>query len=186
MKKYQIIYADPPWNGTPQLTRDRHLGKKHYSLMKPGEVARLPVKDIADDNCILFMWTIDSQIPDALEIIKEWGFLYKTIAFTWVKETSTGKEYLGLGRWTRKNPEICLLAVKGSMHSKIKSKSIRQLVVSQIGRHSEKPAEVRERIVALLGDLPRIELFARQKTEGWDTWGNEVESDIDLSTPPQK
>jgi site-specific DNA-methyltransferase (adenine-specific) len=179
MKKYSIIYADPPWNGTPQLTRDRNRGNIHYPLMKVKKIKDLSVKDISNDNAILFLWIIDSQLFDALEVIKSWGFIYKTVAFTWIKKTKSGKEHYGLGRWTRKNPEMCLLATKGKTYSMLKNKP-RQLVNALIGKHSEKPQEIRNRIIEMFGDLPRIELFARQKTEGWDVWGNEVESDIKL------
>jgi len=83
-----------------------------------------------------------------------------------------------MGNWTRSNTEDCLLAIRGKP-IRI-SASVHQIIQSPIGRHSEKPMETKDRIVQLMGDLPRIELFARQKVEGWDCWGNEVESDIEL------
>ena len=98
----------------------------------------------------------------------------------WVKMNKKSQDtyFMGQGRWTRANPEICILATKGN--PKRISAGVRQLVTSPIREHSRKPDEVKDRILALVGDLPRIELFARQKTEGWDVWGNEVESDIEL------
>jgi len=106
--KYGIIYADPPWDGTYLFTRDKIKGKNpYYPLMKTEDIKRMPVCDLANDNSVLFMWVTDSYIPDALEVIKAWGFCYKTIAFTWIKETNTGKDFYGVGRWTRKNPELC-------------------------------------------------------------------------------
>ena len=113
------------------------------------------------------------MLPEALEVIKRWGFTFKTVAFTWVKENKKSNGYFtGMGYWTRCNPEQCLLATKGK--PKRISRSVRQLVISKLQQHSKKPDDIRNRIVELCGDLPRIELFARQRTEGWDCWGNEV------------
>ena len=113
------------------------------------------------------------MLPEALEVIKRWGFKYKTVAFTWIKENKKSDGYFtGMGYYTRCNPEQCLLATKGK--PKRISKSVRQLIVSRLEQHSKKPDDIRNRIVKLCGDLPRIELFARQRVEGWDCWGNEV------------
>lgn len=107
------------------------------------------------------------------KVIKAWGFKYKTCAFCWVKQNpKSGGIYSGLGHWTNGNAELCLFAKKGTPHRV--SKNVKQIVLSPRGRHSEKPAEVRERIVQLMGDGTKIELFARQYADGWDCWGNEV------------
>lgn len=172
-KKYNIIYADPPWSGNHQFFRDKKKGnRQHYPLMSVKDIVALPVEEIADDNCFLFIWTIDSQIQDALNVISSWGFKYKTIGFTWVKETKFGKDHLGVGVWTRKNPEICLLATKGNP-VRI-SASVRQLQRHKVREHSRKPDAIRNEIVMLCGDIPRIELFCRFPCEGWDAWGNEI------------
>lgn len=119
------------------------------------------------------MWATYPMMKEALKVIEAWGFTYKSIAFQWVKQNRSGKGYFfGLGRWTRGNTEPCLLAVKGK--PKRISASVGQLVFSPLRRHSQKPDEVRDRIVELMGDLPRIELFARETAPGWDSWGNEV------------
>ena len=119
------------------------------------------------------------MLKEALRVIESWGFKYKTIAFQWVKlNKKNGKPFYGLGRWTRGNTECCLLAVKGKPQRI--SKKVAQLIFSPISRHSEKPQEARDKIVELMGDLPRVELFSRKKIEGWDSWGNEVENDIVL------
>ncbi len=179
MKKYQIIYADPPWNFN--FHKRRGLSQKAkgrlYNTMKSEDIIALPVNQLSNNNCILFLWVINSEIPLALECIKDWGFIYKTVAFTWVK-TTKNTYHFGGGNWTRSNPEICLLATKGKI--KRISASIRNLTISPLQEHSRKPDEIRGKIIQLVGDLPRIELFARQKTEGWDVWGNEVENDIEL------
>ncbi len=113
------------------------------------------------------------MLPEALKLIEAWGFTYKSIAFQWVKQNRSGNGYFfGLGRWTRGNTEPCLIATKGK--PKRISASVSQLVFSPLRRHSQKPDEVRDLIVELMGDLPRIELFARDTAPGWDAWGNEV------------
>ncbi|OLR54972.1 hypothetical protein BHK98_02095 [Hornefia porci] len=147
--------------------------------MRLEELAALPVSDLADTDCALFLWATFPQLPEALRLIRAWGFSYKTVAFVWLKTNRKARTWFyGLGFWTRSNAEICLLATKG--HPKRQAANIHQLIVSPVERHSRKPDEARDRIVALMGDLPRIELFARQKPPGWDVWGNEVNSDIRL------
>lgn len=147
--------------------------------MSADDICSLPVADIAEDNSVLFLWVTFPNLQESFRVIKAWGFEYRTVAFVWVKRNKKAINwFMGLGYWTRANAEICLLAVKGK--PKRVSKSVRQIIDSPIERHSKKPDETRERIIDLMGDLPRIELFARQKTDGWDVWGNEVESDIKL------
>lgn len=176
-KKYKIIYADPPWSYKDSGCIG--AAAKQYNTMTMEELKKLPVKDIADNNCVLFMWATYPKIQEALELIKAWGFTYKSIGFKWVKTYKNGKDFFfGLGRWTRGNTEPCLIAVKGK--PKRISASVGQLIVSPVRKHSTKPAETRDKIIKLLGDLPRVELFARQKVDGWDSWGNEVECDIEL------
>ena len=176
-KKYNIIYCDPPWNYADQGCQGTMAN--HYRGMKLGNIKALPVESIADKDCVLFLWATYPMLKEALEVIEAWGFKYKTIAFQWVKLNKRGKGYFfGLGRWTRGNTECCLLATKGK--PKRISASVSQIIEEPLTRHSEKPSIVRNKIVELIGDLSRVELFARQKTEGWDVWGNEVESDIDL------
>ena len=134
---------------------------------------------IADNNSVLFLWATYPMLKEALKVIETWGFKYKSIAFQWVKlNKKNGKPFYGLGRWTRGNTECCLLATKGKPQRK--SNSVFQLIQTPIEGHSKKPDIIRDKIVELMGDLPRIELFARQKVKGWDSWGNEIESDIKL------
>lgn len=148
--------------------------------MSVDDICKLPIKEIADKDCVLFMWMTFPTLKEGMKVIEEWGFKYKTVAFVWVKQNrKTPSLFWGLGFWTRANAEICILATKGE--PKRISAKVHQVVVSAIEEHSKKPDEVRKRIVELLGDIPRIELFARQKVDGWDTWGNEVSCDIDLS-----
>ena len=177
IQKYQVIYADPPWDY--QQCRLSGSAKKHYPTMRIEELCALPVAEIADRDCALFLWATFPQLPEALRLIQAWGFMYKTVAFVWLKQNRKALTwFFGLGFWTRSNAEICLLATKG--HPKRQSAGIHQLVISPVEQHSKKPDEVREKIAALMGDVPRIELFARQQTPGWDVWGNEVENSTAL------
>lgn len=184
MKKYQIIYADPPWlydNGGDQ--KSRGMARGSFKCMPIDEICDLPVQFIADDNAMIFLWATMPKLREALQVIDAWGFRYITCAFVWVKENpKSGGIYSGLGHWLNGNAELCLLGRRGKSLER-KSKIVKQILFAPRGRHSEKPAEARQRIETLLGDLPRIELFARQKTPGWDVWGNEVESDITLYRP---
>jgi len=173
-KKYNIIYADPPWHFKSWSKKgNERSATRHYNCLSINDICNLPIDDIASDDCILFIWVIDSMLPEALKVIEKWNFKYKTVAFTWVKQNKISDGYFtGLGYWTRCNPEQCLLATKGNL--KRLSKAVKQLVIDIRREHSRKPDCVRDRIVELCGDLPRIELFARQKVDGWDHWGNEV------------
>jgi N6-adenosine-specific RNA methylase IME4 len=174
-KKYNIIYADPPWSYNDSGCSG--AAAEQYATMTLDEMKALPVAPtgggIAANNCVLFMWATYPKIQEALDLIKAWGFEYKSIAFQWVKQNRSGSGFFfGLGRWTRGNTEPCLIAVKGK--PKRISASVGQLVFAPLRRHSQKPDEVRDRIVELMGDLPRIELFARSAADGWDCWGNEA------------
>lgn len=177
MKKYNIIYADPPWSYRDEaLAGNRGAGCK-YKVQSKEWIDNLPIADIADKDCVLFLWVTMPKLNECWELIQKWGFEYKTVAFTWVKKNKVKNSWFwGMGRWTRANPELCLLATKGK--PKRISASVHSIVDTPIQKHSQKPDEVKNRILSLMGDLPRIELFAREKTIGWDSWGNEIESDI--------
>lgn len=172
-KKYQIIYADPPWSYRDKALAGNRGANCKYPTQSQKWIEDLPVADITDDDCTLFLWVTMPKLNECWKLIEKWGFNYKTVAFTWVKKNKKSDSWFwGMGNWTRANAELCLLATKGK--PKRISASIHSVVDTPIQRHSQKPDEVRHRIVQLLGDVPRIELFARQKTEGWDVWGNEV------------
>ena len=177
-EKYQIIYADPPWQF--KTYSDKGHGKspeRHYATMSLDDIKKLPVSALAAEDCALFMWTTIPFLRQCFDVMEAWGFQYKTVAFVWVKQNKRADSlFWGTGYWTRANCELCMLATKG--HPKRTSASVHQVIVSHIEEHSKKPQEARDRIVKLMGDVPRIELFARQKTDGWSVWGNEVDSDI--------
>lgn len=174
-KKYTVIYADPPWRYNNKLNANwkASTAEGHYQTMKLNDIKNLPIKEISDTNCILFIWAVFPQLQNCLDVISSWGFTYKTCAFTWVKRSKKRNNlFFGMGRWTRSNSEICLLATKGK--PKRVAANISQIIDCKIELHSKKPNEVRDKIVKLCGDVQRIELFAREKYDGWDCWGNEL------------
>lgn len=153
--------------------------------MSVEEICKLDIEKITDKDAVLFLWATFPKLSEALRVIKAWGFQYKTVAFVWLKQNKSGKGWFyGLGFWTRGNAEICLLATKGRPHRY--SNSVHQFIISPLRKHSQKPDEARDKIVALIGDLPRVELFARTKADGWDVWGNEVPCDIELGGNPNE
>ena len=181
MEKYNIIYADPPWSYRTYSKKGQgRSAESHYPTMSIDAIKALPVSDLAAKDCALFMWITFPCLYEALEVLSAWGFSYKTVAFVWVKQNRKSEGFFtGMGYWTRANAELCILATKG--HPKRISASVHQIIMSHIEEHSKKPEEARSRIVQLMGDIPRVELFARQSSEGWDVWGNEVECSFQLS-----
>ena len=176
-KKYQIIYADPPWLYTdkrknPKSDRPKRYGGIDYPVMTIEELCKLPINDITDENAILFLWTTMPILQKSFEVMNAWGFKYRTCGFVWIKTTKNGIRS-GLGKYTNANAELCLIGLKGKYLKRI-DKTIKQIVFAPITKHSSKPNEVRERIVKLYGSLPRIELFARERVDGWDCYGDEL------------
>lgn len=174
-KKYNIIYADPPWQFQAySVNGEGKNAAKHYHTMHADDIRRLPVEKIAADDCVLFLWVTFPCLLEGISVMQSWGFTYKTCGFCWVKRNKRADSYfLGLGFWTRSNAEICILGTKG--RPKRVSKSVPQVCNARIMEHSRKPDEIRDRIVELCGDVPRIELFARQRYEGWDCLGYETD-----------
>ena len=186
MKKYNIIYADPPWHYGSKSAVNNTKGSaikplsEHYNTMTLTQMADIPVINIVHDDAACFMWVTDSHLDEALIVMKAWGFKYKTIAFNWIKKTSKGNFCKNVAPWTMKSSEICLLGTRGAMTKYKKSNNVESLIIAERTRHSRKPDEARNRIFDLFGDIPRLELFCRYPSDGWDTWGNEVKSDIDM------
>jgi len=177
-KKYNIIYADPAWE-MGRKSKNRVLVPK-YDVMNSNDIINLPIEEIADDNCALLMWTINAKIPDAIKLIEKIGFRYVGVAFCWVKTSKkTGIPNCRMaGNYTLQGVELCLLAIKGSM--KTQDRTVRQVLMHPRLYHSKKPDIIRNEVVRLFGDLPRVELFARHNFEGWDAWGNEVDKSINF------
>lgn len=172
-KKYGIIYADPPWHYRDKASSGKRGVCFKYEVQSHDWVCNLPVKTISDTDCILFLWITMPKLNEVMEVIESWGFKYKTCAFTWVKKNRKKPTwFMGMGSWTRANTELCLLATKGNPRRV--SASVLSVIDSPLERHSKKPDIIRDKIVELCGDLPRIELFAREKVPDWDYWGNDV------------
>ncbi len=171
-RKFGVIYADPPWlfETYSEKGQDRKPGYKTDPL---DPIKKLPVKELAADNCVLFIWVLMNQLPQAFEVIDAWGFEFKTCAFTWVKQNQhNDKPFLGMGYWTRANAELCLLATKGTP-TRLDA-GVPQVLLSKIMEHSRKPEEFANRIERLVGG-PYLELYARRERDGWTSWGNEIE-----------
>lgn len=176
--KYSLIYADPPWSYGDKMHGHSFSLEDEYPTMSNADIYALggAIKNMCEKDCALLLWVTNPFLREGLQTIEEWGFKYKTVAFCWSKNTKHGKKVANLGRWTMGNVEPCLLATKGS--PKRASKNVRQLVEAERTYHSHKPAEVRTRIETLFGDVPRLELFAREAPEGWDVWGNEAPGEV--------
>lgn len=185
---YEIVYADPAWRHVTWSARGKGKSpERHYDCMSLEDIKAIPVGDWCAKNAALFIWGLDHMLPQTLEVIDAWGFTFKTVAFNWPKlrkrfnpaEFMTGQEFversfpIGTGYWTRANPELCLFATRGK--PKRVGKGVRRLVVDPVREHSRKPDRIRDDIVALLGDKPRLEMFARTAPEGWDAVGDEID-----------
>ena len=173
---YKIIYADPPWNFKVWSDKGKdRSAENHYKTMSKEDIQKLPIHRIADKDSVLFLWVTAPCLEEGIELCSAWGFKYKTVGFTWVKKNKKSDSlFWGMGYYTRANAEYCLIATKGKPLKRM-NRGVHSVVLSKIGRHSEKPNEVRERIIELFGDLPRVELFARERVEGWDSFGNEID-----------
>jgi N6-adenosine-specific RNA methylase IME4 len=171
-KKYSIIYVDPAWE-MGEKHKNRVLVPK-YNVMQNKDILNLPIKEICSENCALFLWSINAKLPLAIQCINNWGFRYVGIAFCWIKTSATtGMPNCRMAEnYTLQGMELCLLGIKGSMHTV--DRTVRQVLLSPREYHSKKPDVIRKFIVNLFGDLPRVELFARQKVNGWDAWGDEL------------
>lgn len=184
MTHYGVIYADPPWKFS--VYSDKGKGRSAeawYDCLTLDEIKKLPVASYAAPDCVLLMWVTDPFLKYGFDVIEAWGFEYKTVGFYWAKCIQAQDifgdiafdEYwpIGTGYWTRTNPEQCLLATRGA--PKRLNADVRKLVIAPRREHSRKPDEVYSRIERLCSG-PYLELFARNKREGWDSIGDEVET----------
>jgi N6-adenosine-specific RNA methylase IME4 len=171
-KKYSIIYADPPWSMGKRATK--RVLVPTYPVMSMEDICTLPVSSITSPDCALFLWVINGKLPEGITVMSKWGFRFVGVAFTWIKTSQkTGLPNCRMaGNYTLQGTELCLLGLKGKLP--VKNRTVRQVILQPRMKHSEKPKEIRERIVQLFGNLSRIELFARDREEGWDAWGDEI------------
>ena len=181
-KHYKVIYADPPWTFSTYSRKGKGRSPEaYYDCMTLADIKALPVPEWAADDCVLLLWATDPLLDKAFDVIRAWGFIYKTVGFYWAKLNKSAPQlvydqrsfFTGLGFWTRANPEPCLLATRGSPHRR--STNVRKLIVSPRREHSRKPEEVCERIEALC-EGPYLEMFARFSRPGWDRWGIEADA----------
>jgi len=172
-KKYSIILCDPPWSYNVWKGNTKKTAGFHYNVLTEEQLLRLNIQKICNDNCILFLWVTSPFLEFAFKLISEWGFTYKTVGFAWIKKTKNNKMHWGMGYWTRPALELCLLATKGKI--KRIAKNVHQIIEYSILKHSCKPDLIRDRIVKLIGNLPKIELFATKKVKGWDSIGYEID-----------
>lgn len=172
--RFDIIYADPAWSYRNK-SRKRTV-EKHYNTISLEKMKGFPVNELSKKNSILFIWITFPNLEEGLELIKAWGFKYITCAFNWIKKNkSNNKFFMGMGNYTRSNSELCLIAKKGKGLKRI-GKSVKQIICTHREKHSKKPKETRERIVELYGnEVSKIELFARERDEGWYSLGNELD-----------
>src|SRR5690554_2641084 len=185
-KKYDVIYADPPWHFKVWSKKGAGRRAENHYLTQSGELLKgMKIQTLCKPNCVLLMWAAFPCLEQALELGKSWGFTYKTVTFTWVKANkSNDRIFARMGYYTRVNAEIVLLFTKGKPITR-HAKDVPQVLISSRGKHSEKPDEIRKRIVRLFGEVDRLELFARQGSsenifEGWDVFGNEVDNSIEI------
>lgn len=182
---YQVILADPPWKFAVRSNKGAARSPK-YKVMSIEDIKNLPVADLAAKNCVLFMWVTDTHLEIATDVIRSWGFRYKTVGFYWAKTNRAGSSFIGMGYWTRANPEQCLVGVdangEDSGHQwllstigapKRRAKNVERLIMTPRREHSRKPDELFERIEALV-DGPYIELFSRESRPGWTAWGDDA------------
>ncbi len=179
--KYQIIYADPPWDYKGQKQHNGSGGKdtgsasSHYSTMKLPDLKQLPISQIADPSgCLLFMWSTNPHLDQAIDLMKSWGFSWATVGFVW------DKQKVNPGFYTMSQCELCLIGKLGKIPKPRGARNIRQMVSVMRGKHSAKPDEVRYRIECMFPDQNKIELFARDSYVGWDSWGNECPTSVQL------
>lgn len=171
MGSYHIIYADPPWRYN-FVENKKDAIERHYPTMSLTDICKLPVKDVAANNCVLFLWATSPKLKEAFKVIEAWGFDYKTCAI-W------DKQWMGLGYYFRQQHELLLVATKGNLPTPNPSDRVGSVISERRTEHSRKPIKFYEIIESMYPEFNKIELFARSKRDGWSCWGNEI-NPIDL------
>jgi len=172
VKRYNIIYIDPPWhykfNNKKETT---YSARRHYDDIEFKDLIRLPIPQIAAENCALISWVTSPLTYEVQELFKMWGFKFKTLLFNWIKHTKNNRVWISVGHYSRPMSELCWLWMKGSLE--VKDHNVDQVHYHTLEGHSRKPEIFKNEIVKLFGDVPRVELFSRTGTHGWDTWGDQ-------------
>lgn len=182
--RYGIIYADPPWDYGGKVQFDKTSAARDainlernifissatfkYPTLKTSRLKNIPVRDIAEDDCLLFMWVTNPHLAQGIELGEAWGFNYRTVAFVWDKMVHNP------GKYTMSYCELCLVFKRGKIPSPRGTRNEKQLISAARGKHSSKPNEVREAIERMFPTQKKIELFAREKPKNWDVWGLDV------------
>ena len=180
-EKFKLLYAYPPWSYSNSSSNG--AASSHYQLLSMGDLMLVmddKLKDSLDYDCVLVLWVVSPMLQEGMDLMKSWGFQYKTVLFNWHKLTKHGKPFFGAGNYTRAGSEICLLGIRGKGVPR-QDASIRQVVTDNVREHSRKPDIIREHLVSLFGDVPRMELFARSTHEGWVNHGDQVDH-FDIKT----
>lgn len=182
MNVYSLLYIDPPWLYRDKAKAGNRGAEFQYPCMSLDELKNMKsyIDDISNDDSVMYMWVTGPMMNVGINLMEHWGFKFKVVSFTWIKKTVNNKLFWGMGAVsTRSNPEFVILGIKGKGLKRV-SASVHSVVESQIREHSRKPDEVRDRLVQLYGDVPRVELFARQHIDGWDAVGDAVGSHIEV------
>ena len=183
MKKYKVIYADPPWSFNSKKTGGsmKSGALAQYNTMSMEELKNMDVESLCDDDCMLIMWWVGSQPQEALDLCKAWGFTVKNMnGFVWNKLTKTQKAFFGMGFYTRAGSESALIAIRGKASNLVDNHGVRAVRSAVVGKHSAKPLEFSDDIVKMCGDVPRLEMFARSANPGWDLFGNQSPETIEI------
>jgi N6-adenosine-specific RNA methylase IME4 len=182
-KKYDLIYADPAWNfQSNSISNPGRNVRKEYETMHIDKIAKLPVKRIAKNDCMLAMWITTPLLNKIDQILKPWGFKYCGVLFTWIKLNKKSQGiFLGMGYVTRKNTEICIYGKRGKGIGSTNRRDISELIISKRREHSRKPEEAYRKLELLYPTAEKVELFARNHRNGWDSWGNEIESTVEFT-----
>ena len=167
-KKYQVIYADPPWRyeHLPIGSKGRAI-ERHYPTMSVEDIKKLPIKSLGKENSALFLWSTSPKLRESLEVMLSWGYVYRTCVI-W------DKEIIGMGYWFRNQHEILLIGLRGKFSPPAPQMRERSVYRERRTKHSVKPNYFRNWLSKCFSTSSKIELFARQQVEGWDCWGNEV------------
>ena len=182
-KKYKIIYCDPPWQFNNKKTGGSMKSgtASQYKVTSIDDLKKIDVKSISADDAVLIMWWVGSMPQEAIDLVNAWGFELKNMnGFVWRKLTKKLLPFFGMGFYTRAGSESAIIAIKGAGAKLVKNRSVRAVIEAPASRHSKKPAIFRERIIDLFGDIPRLEMFARESSEGWDVFGNEAPDSIKI------
>ncbi len=183
--KYKLIYADCPWQFTNKKTGGsmKSGADAQYPTMTIDQLKNMDIESITDKDCVLVMWWVGSMTQEAIDLVNAWGFTIKNMnGFVWNKLTKLHKPFFGMGFYTRAGSESAIIATKGEGAKLIQDHSVRAVGSYPVAAHSAKPHGFRERCVQLVGDVPRLEMFARKRYSGWDRFGNEVRGSIKIPT----